>query len=503
MSRRGLEFLAVFLSFVIVVVLFAGLDNLPRKLRAEISTETQQLPQTEKQFQSARDEVAQDLASDPDLFRARSMNTVFPDRFRIANGELEGAKRDAAALEKLLKANRRQDREQAEKLLREEKALRTAALNEATATQAEARHWIDLKRNLPSELKQMESDHQAIQSWDFAPITAAVQRAEADWPAKKSDLEGRLAALHVIPADAEKAWQSSDAMRKRAEAKDLAGLDYAALLTAAETLHSDATSLPARTGELQTLTGQLYTTWDKILVDLQDRKSGGSRDYEEKIRTVKTQLLDATGKKGETASTEDWVEVPKSTYQANERNIGMAIAHKPAGMYDTEADRVAQPAGFAYMAPVGQRNEYGYWDHRDGGNFWVFYGQYALLRDLLWGRSYQPVPSWEWESYRTARNSGQTYYGRDEAAGGGAPKYGTHGTFTQQHYSDSRYVRSSGGYSSSKYATGGLKKGEGTAGRTFGSGSRSPSSSYRPRSSPSPRPSFRPPSGGRSFGRRR
>ena len=502
MSRRGLEFLAVFLSFIILVVLFAGFDNLPRKLRADITAEQQQLPQTAKQFQSARGEVAGDLSSDPDLFRAHSMDTAFPERFRIAAGEMEGAQRDAAALDRLLKANRRQDREQAEKLLKEEQALRTAALNEASSIQAEAQHWVDLKRNLPTELQQMESDHQALEHADFGPITTVVERAEADWPEKKSDLEVRLAALRAIPADAAKAWASSDAMRRQAEANNLEGLDYATLLTAAETLHADAAALPARTGELRTLTGQLYTSWDKILVDLRDRRSGGSRDYEEQIRTVKTQLLDASGKKGETVSDESWVEVSKATYQAGEKNIGMAVGHKPPGKYDTEADDVPEPAGFAYMAPLAQeRNQYGYWDHSNGGNFWMWYGQYALLRDLLWGHSYQPIPSYEWESYRTARSSGQTYYGRDESAG--APKYGTHGTFTQQHYSESRYMRSSGGYSSSKYATGGLRRGESSAGHTFGSGSKAPSSGYRPRSSPSYRPSFRPPSGGRSFGRHR
>lgn len=498
MSRRGLEVLAVILSFLIVVVLLAGLDNLPRQLRADIQSELQQLPQTEKQFQGARDEVTRELVSDPELFRVRSMSTVFPDRFRIADAELQGAKRDAGALRQLLEANRRTDREKAERLLREERALRSGALKEAAAIQNEAQHWIDLKRNLPGELKRMESDHQALQSWDFAPITAVVERAQNDWPAKKSDLGARLAALRAIPVDAAKAWDSSDAMRRKAEAKDLAGLDYGALISAAETIHDDATALPARTEELKSLTGQLYTSWDKILVDLRDRRSGGSRDYEEKVRTVKTQLLDASGKKGETNSEEAWVEVSPAVYRANERNVGMAIAHKAAGKYDTEADQVPEPAGFAYMAPVGERNQYGYWERRDGGNFWVWYGQYALLRDLLWGRGYQPIPSGEWESYRTARNSGQTYYGRDASTD--APKYGTHGTFTQQHYSDSRYVRSSGGYRSSKYATGGLRRGEGTEGRTFGSRSKSPS--FRPRSSPS-RPSFRPPSGGRTFGRRR
>ena len=501
MSRRGLEVLAVILSFLIVIVLFAGFDNLPRKVRADIAAESQQLPQTQKQFQSAQDEVTHDLSSDPDLFRAHDMNTAFPARLRIAAGEIQGAERDAAALDKLRKANRRQDEPQAEKLLKEESALRAAALNEATSVQTEAQHWVDMKRNLPTELQQMAADRQTLEHWDFAPIAAVVTRAETDWPQKKSDLDTRLTALRAIPADGEKAWQSSDAMRRQAEGKNFAGLDYAGLLTSAETLHTDATSLPARTQELQSLTGQLYTSWDKVLVDLRDRKSGGSRDYEEEIRTVKTKFPDAAGKGGVTNSDEAWVEIPRATYQVCENNIGMSIAHKPVGKYDAEVDEVAEPAGFAYMAPVGERNQYGYWDHGSGGNFWVFYGQYALLRDLLWGHSYRPIPSYEWESYRTARSSGQTYYGRDEAAG--VPRYGTHGTFTQQHYAESRYVRSSGGYSSSKYATGGLKSGQSSAGHTFGSGSKPPSSGFKPRSAPSFRPSFRPPSGGRSFGRRR
>jgi len=495
MSRRGLEALAIILASLIVIVLFAGLDNLPRDLRAGITAEEQQLPQTKQQFLSAQTEVTGDLSSDPELFRAHDMDTVFPQRFQIASSELAGAQRDAATLAVLLKANRRQDRDQAQKLLTEERALRTAALKEATDIQAEAQHWVDLKRNLPAEMKQMEADHQALEHWDFAPVTATVTRAETDWPAKKSDLDTRLAALRAIPADAEKAWNVSDAMRRKAEANNLAGLDYATLLSSAETLHNDVTVLPVRTQELQTLTGQLYTSWDKVLVDLRDRHSGGSRDYEEEIRTITTKFPDATGKNGETTSGDNWEEVSRADYQTNENNIGMSLAHKPVGEYDSEAAQVPEPAGFAYMAPVGQRNQYGYWEQRNGGNFWVWYGQYALLRDLLWGHGYRPVPSVEWESYRTARNSGHTYYGRDEE--GGAPRYGTHGTFTAKHYSESRYVRSAGGFSSSKYASGSLRRGESGVGRTFGSRSKLPG--FKPRSMPH----FRMPSGGRSFGRHR
>src|SRR5579862_9191988 len=103
MSRRGLEVLAVIISFLIVIVLFAGLDNLPRKVRAEISDQAKQLQQSGQQFQTAQAEVTQELAADPDLFRAHDMSTAFPVRLRTAAAELDTAQRDAAQLDKLLK----------------------------------------------------------------------------------------------------------------------------------------------------------------------------------------------------------------------------------------------------------------------------------------------------------------------------------------------------------------------------------------------------------------
>ena len=131
-------------------------------------------------------------------------------------------------------------------------------------------------------------------------------------------------------------------------------------------------------------------------------------------------------------------------------DLGMAIEHKPAGKFDSEAERVAQPAGFAYMAPPGQgSNQYGYWDHRDGRDFWVFYGQYALMRDLLFNHSYRPIDRYDWEGYRDSWRSGRTYYGRDEAAG--APRYGSQGTVTQDRYAGSNYAKS-GGFRDSQYA---------------------------------------------------
>jgi len=224
-------------------------------------------------------------------------------------------------------------------------------------------------------------------------------------------------------------------------------------------------------------------------VDL-DRHGKG---YREKLRTVRT-------RDGKAASDEQWVDISRAEYQSLENNLGMTIAHKPLGKYESEAERKAQPAGFAYMAPPGQSNQYGRWEQRGGQSFWVWYGQYALLRDLLFNRGYRPIERGDWESYRESRRSGRTYYGRGPDS---QPRYGTAAPDTQSRYGGGKYAQSGGfrdskyaargGYSSSKYQQPSMP------GRVFGSRPAGKPSFSMPRSAP--RPSFG--GGGRSFGRRR
>jgi hypothetical protein len=204
----------------------------------------------------------------------------------------------------------------------------------------------------------------------------------------------------------------------------------------------------------------------------------------------------------------------------------MAIEHKPTGRYDAEAERVAQPPGYAYVAPYGQTNQYGHWDHHDGRDFWVFYGQYALMRDLLFNRDYRPFDRYEYEDYRNYRQRNQTYYGGGGGTGTAttsAPKYGTSGTVTQEHYSgstfsksggfkDSKYASKPGGYRSSDYSTPSARDPNADhSPRTFGNGSSRPGEqrasppperSYRPAPTPY-RPSAPRSSPGRTFGSRR
>jgi hypothetical protein len=520
MSRSTLRFLAVLLTVLIVVVLFAGLDALPREVRAQIDGDRAALASAQTQLRSAQDEVARESQAEPDLFRAVSATAHWTDHFAEAARWMQDAGRDMAELGRIEKQNRRQDRQRAEALLAHERDLRAKALAEASGVQKEAAQWVDWKRQLPQTAAGMERDYHAIHAVDLAPVATTVQKAETDWPEKKADLDARLATVRDAVTQSDNLWQSTDAARRQAAAGNYTGLDFAVLLGAADSLKTYAATLPQKTVELQSLSGQLYDSWDKVLVDMEVRGMGNAREYDQQIRTVRTHLTDVSAKTGVTTSEEKWVDVPRTTYEAMRNDLGMAIEHKPAGRYDFESEHVAQPAGFAYMAPPTQAsNQYGYWEQRDGRSFWVFYGQYALMRDLLFNRNYQPVERGEWEGYRTYQSRGQTYYGQD--AGGSAPKYGSQGTATQNRYSgstfaqgggfrESQYANKPGSYRDSKYASPMARDPNADhSPKRFGSGSRpeEPHAAPAPRPSyrPAPRPAFRPPmrSPGRSFGRRR
>ena len=467
MNNKGpLKYVAALILTVMAVVPFTGMDSLPRELRSKIDSERAALTSAQSSVRAAQQEVARELQSEPDLYRSIASSSTWQAVLGQSDANLQSASREMEQLNALQKQNRRGDRAQAEALLSHEQEVRSTALSRAVSVQKDAAHWIDLKKRLPDVVQQMDRDYQAIHAFDLASTAAVVSKAEADWPEKQADLDARLAALRSKAGQADTIWQSSAAYRREAAAGNYAGVDFGALFGAADGLHTTAVELPAKSTELAALSGQLYTTWDKILVDMEER----NRSFQEKVRIVTT-------KGAETKSDEKWVEVSRAQFDSLKPNLGMAIEHKPAGKYDSEAERTAQPAGFAYMAPPSQgRNQYGYWDHRDGRDFWVFYGQYALMRDLLFNRDYRPLYRGEYEDYRGYQSRGQTYYGRDESTAS-APKYGTQGSATQNRYSgstfaksggfnDSKYKNQSGSYNGSKYATPG---GDRTP-RSFGSG---------------------------------
>jgi hypothetical protein len=209
MSKSSLRVLAALLTVGIVVVLLAGLDGLPGAVKTQIAAERKAFATAQSQVQSAQADVSRTLASESTLFRALPSAREYPDRLGRAASTLAAAGQSIAELERLEKQNRRSDRERAEALLAREKQVRAAAVADAESVRTVAAHWVDLKAHLPQEVQDMERDYKAIHAVDLAAAAAAVQKAETDWPAKKSDLESRLATARGIQMRSDELWQST------------------------------------------------------------------------------------------------------------------------------------------------------------------------------------------------------------------------------------------------------------------------------------------------------
>ena len=465
--------------------------GLPGSLRSDIRSEEDRLRTAVQQLRRTSETVRGDLASAPDLFRTTTVASEWPARLKADERKLAEADNDSRELK------RTNQRERAERLLSDERSLREAAMRDADAVEAAANHWVSFNRDVPGNVSNMEREYAAVKAVDLGGVTQSVEKAGRDWPAKKADLDGRLAALRSVPESVGTKYRNSKGAS--------GGGSVATLIEADEALAQAAENLPKDAAALTALSGQLYDSWDKILVDLEATNDGPYRLYREKLRTVRTHFTNVAAAKSDVTSDENWTDVPEPAYRNVERDLGMAIAHKDAGHFDSEAQNTAQPPGFAYMAtPEQGSNQYGYWSHNEGGSFWTFLPQYLIMRELFWGHGYQPIYINEYNGYRVASRSGRTFYGTDTVTS--QPKYGTHGTFTEKHYSGSRYVQS-GGYrpsgtgsaaspGRSASPTPGYSRGD-PSGHRFGSGSSGSSPGKRFGSSGGSR------SSGRSFGRRR
>ncbi len=366
------------------------------------------------------------------------------------------------------------------------------------------RKWLDFENNAPHYLAKMKSEYEQVSNADLSEVEKTVAKAEQDWPAKKADLDARLASLKQISDTAATQWHT-------AEATPVSAATVPTLVAADDALANDAREVSADAVQLKALSGQLYFAWDKVLEDLDKSREGMDTVYREKVKTVKTHFIDVAAKKTEISSDENWNDVSASSFRSVENDLGMSIAHKDAGLYDSEAVTTAQPPGFAYMAtPEQGRNQYGYWSQSGGQSVWTWLPEYFLMRELFWGPRYQPIYINEYHGYQNAMRSGRTYYGQESPAA--PPKYGSHGTFTEQRYSGSRYVQSGGfkgsGYASSRGAAESSRSAPSSGfgrpepepgsgvGKRFGGGGSSPSG-HQFGHTPMPRPS------GKSFGRRR
>ncbi len=172
-------------------------------------------------------------------------------------------------------------------------------------------------------------------------------------------------------------------------------------------LFTAATMGCSDTSPIEQLKAQLASGPDYSII-LEDMQESGTfiPYYYHKYRIIQ----------GERAITTDWLQVSQSFYDANQQFLGMTLVAKGSDGVDGKP----QPPGYSYVG----NPQYGSWQTGSGGSFWVFYGQYALMRDLL-GMGRGPIFQRDYNTYRNYRTQGRTYHGPNK-------EYGTRGTVTRQ-----------------------------------------------------------------------
>ena len=401
MNRRSLELTAAILITAMVIVATAGLDHLPRTLRESVAAATAQLAADRVAFNQNRLFIDRNVREEPALFQTKA--ALWRERLDKDGSRLDTSGVELDSLQQLAKANRRTDAGSVEKTLGDFESLRKTAIADEAEVRAEVERWLSNKRDLPKRMDAMRTSYEAVKALDPDTAIAPVHKAMVDWPAKRDDLQSRVDSLKKIQADGEQTWESSAPLRSAAESNKLTAADYATLFSEADQLDATARQLKDNAGTLNTLAVQLYTTWDKLLVDL-DEDDG----YREKLRIVRTRFPDASQAGGQTTTEEKWEAIDSAQYRNARHSVGLAVEHKPVGKYDSESEHVPQPPAYAYIAPPGQSNTYGGWS----AGVWHWLPEYLILSHLLHG-SRGPVTAGDFEAYQGARRRGEIFYGRN------------------------------------------------------------------------------------------
>ena len=452
MERRALGIVAIIIIGLMALVATAGLDHLPGSVKKQVDAGSGLLANDKQTLERDQSQLDKTIGEDPALFQKEA------DGWRARLGQDQAQLDSAAAklegLKQLAKANRRGDEANVERGLKEFNSLREQALGDASAVQSEAQRRLEFKRKLPERLRATRASYESLEAVDADAVAGQVRKAMTDWPAKREDLQTRLDALKDYKTKAQGIWDSSAELRAAAEKGNLPDSQLETLSSDAEQIDSLAREAKEGIAADNALASQLYTNWDKLLLSVEDQR--------QKVRIVRTRFPDATLTHGETTSEERTEPLDTAFLRDREAPTGMVIERKPAGKYDSEAERTVQPPGYAYIAPPGQSNAYGYWS----GGAWHWLGEYLLLSQLL-RSSREPIYLPDYDAYRYSRSRGETYYGRNREYE--PPRRPTGGWYTERGPASSGGI-GSGGFGASPYRSRGTFSGSQYRSRgTFGS----------------------------------
>jgi hypothetical protein len=336
------------------------------------------------------------------------LTSQWAEEIKKAKASQQACVKKMDEIKKLVDNNDGDDEPKVKTLISEVSSTFNAAANDVTSIHQRATRISEFMKNkdkvISNAVMKANGASQTITNLD-----AKVIQAGADWPAKKSDLEGRLRTL--------KSYSTKLAELAKSVKTDAKPMQLILWCEEIDDLRNRITS-----NNISSLVSQLYNSWDKVLVDMDIREVGFGVEYYHTYKICRIKVVPG----GKSTASEDskTEKVNESKFVKNEKNLGMTIESKPTGKYDHEVDRVVQPPMYNRIAPRGQRNHYGRWE----GDSWHWneFIMGAMVGNMLSGPS---IRYDDYDRYHDNWRNRRTYYGRTTT---GQPKYGSSGTTTRR-----------------------------------------------------------------------
>ena len=444
MSRTGwaVLLLAGAAAGVAVYMLTRGLPDEVKTEAQAAKARVEKAEQDLKQAGAGIDDLVKEdeafLGDRPEVAEARRRLGENAATLKVARDLLDGE------LKKVIDADRHKDRVEALNLVSKVNAAADDGIRNLGEPAAAVRRLLGYKKNhetLADGARKASQSAQLLLA--DAMLISGLDTAGATYTDAKPKLDAKLQKLkqeaRSVPPDMA---QLETLLLKKP-------IDYVATGTQAESIVAAGQRLQAKKAALLNSIVALGRSLDKILIDMKEERPR----YYHKYKIVEN------GKARETG----WIEVPTAKYRQHKKHLGMTIYSKPEGVLEEDATETPAPPGYNY---IGQRR-YGYWSGHGPSRYWVWYGQYALMRDVFWGPGYyRPMSYHSYHVYHTQyRTTGRAYYGAKN-------QYGTSGTRTRSRYSKSRFMtkRAAAARSSSSSRSGGGYRTSRSRSSSFGGG---------------------------------
>src|SRR5262249_38876913 len=153
---------------------------------------------------------------------------------------------------------------------------------------------------------------------DSGDAAAPARKAMVDWPEKRDDLQRRLDSVKDLEGQGQKIWESSAGLRATTESAQVADADIESLLSQADRLDHVTQEAKGDVSTIDTLAGQLYVSWDKLLLDVDK-----GQEPREKVRIVRIRFPDATLTHGDSSSEERWEPLERFGIRDADASTGM------------------------------------------------------------------------------------------------------------------------------------------------------------------------------------